>query len=324
MTDKITTALASVERGGAGDLVRQFGGDFETFKAQALAMAASPNAAALMKCAPTTIVNALMTLAELGLSPSPAHNHYYLVPYDNQLQVAPSWRGLTHLAYRTGKLISIDSAVLYRSEYDAMRAQGLPLFDPDTKRPNFLPFIDEVARDEFEDADIVGAAAWAEIRGRDVFASRFLSRGKIEKRREAGKKKADQKQPAWSSWFEEMARAKALKALLTSADVPLADFGSVQEVLARDEPETIRVTATAKPIETPPETTFEKRDRDPLPGESELHAERLADANEALGGLDDEAVSAYLINNFDEVELAKLSAEQLEKVKKAASEGAIG
>jgi recombination protein RecT len=78
----------------------------------------------LMECSPESLLGAVMLSAQLGLEPGPL-GHCYLVPYRNtklgttEVQFIPGYKGLIDLAYRSGRLDSIEAReVCERDEFE--------------------------------------------------------------------------------------------------------------------------------------------------------------------------------------------------------------
>ena len=62
----------------------------------------------LAQCDPLTVLGGLMTASQLGLELGPLQ-HAYLVPYGRQAQLIIGYRGMIDLAWRSGKLASIEA-----------------------------------------------------------------------------------------------------------------------------------------------------------------------------------------------------------------------
>lgn len=66
----------------------------------------------LLKCTPTSLLQAVMQCAEIGLEPGSVLGEVYLVPFGDQVTVIPGYRGLVSLARRSGAVTDIESAVV--------------------------------------------------------------------------------------------------------------------------------------------------------------------------------------------------------------------
>jgi len=66
----------------------------------------------LLKCTPTSLLQAVMQCAEMGLEPGSVLGEVALVPFGDQVTVIPMYRGLVSLARRSGAVTDIESAVV--------------------------------------------------------------------------------------------------------------------------------------------------------------------------------------------------------------------
>jgi recombination protein RecT len=65
----------------------------------------------LLECSPESMLGALMLSAQLGLEPGPL-GHVYLVPFKGEVVFIVGYRGMIDLAYRSGEVKSVESAVV--------------------------------------------------------------------------------------------------------------------------------------------------------------------------------------------------------------------
>jgi recombination protein RecT len=74
----------------------------------------------LMECTPRSIFSAALRAATLRLSCDPALGHAFMVPYRNngvpEASFQPGWKGIQHMALRTGKYDYINVAKIYDGE----------------------------------------------------------------------------------------------------------------------------------------------------------------------------------------------------------------
>lgn len=74
----------------------------------------------LMECTPRSIFNAALRAATLRLSCDPSLGHAFLVPYKNkgtaEAQFQPGWKGIQHMALRTGKYDYINVSDIWNGE----------------------------------------------------------------------------------------------------------------------------------------------------------------------------------------------------------------
>jgi len=71
----------------------------------------------LQKCKPLSVLACVIQAAQLGLEPD-LLGRSYLVPYKDECQFIPGWRGLVDLCNRTGKATVWTSAVYEGDEFD--------------------------------------------------------------------------------------------------------------------------------------------------------------------------------------------------------------
>jgi recombination protein RecT len=74
----------------------------------------------LQTCTPRSIFSAALRAATLRLSCDPALGHAFIVPYRNkgvaEAKFQPGWKGIQHMALRTGKYRYINTAPIYEGE----------------------------------------------------------------------------------------------------------------------------------------------------------------------------------------------------------------
>ena len=75
----------------------------------------------LMQCSPKSIFRSALRAATLRLSCDPALGHAWLVPYKNksggfEAQFQAGWKGIQHMAIRTGKYRYINVGPVYEGE----------------------------------------------------------------------------------------------------------------------------------------------------------------------------------------------------------------
>jgi recombination protein RecT len=68
---------------------------------------------ALAKCTSTSLLNCLMTAAQLGLEPTGVLGGAYLVPFKDECTLVIGYRGLIDLARRSGQIESIEAHVVH-------------------------------------------------------------------------------------------------------------------------------------------------------------------------------------------------------------------
>lgn len=168
----------------------------------------------LLKCTPLSIYTAVHQALQLGLEPESPLGHFYMVPRknrhaNNELEAVPliGYKGFCELARRSGEIAKLDAHVIYEGEeftYD--RGQGRVSH----------PYKFEVDR---SDSKIIGAYAYAKLKGVDDPIVAVLSRGEIEARR---KRSMASDSGPWTTDYAAMARKTAIRALMTGGLIPLS------------------------------------------------------------------------------------------------------
>lgn len=67
-----------------------------------IALTATRQTPALLRCTPESLLGALLTCAQLGLEPNTPAGEAYLIPYGNVCTFVPGFRGLAKLAWQSG------------------------------------------------------------------------------------------------------------------------------------------------------------------------------------------------------------------------------
>lgn len=87
-----------------------------------IAVSALSTTPKLAECHPMTFIGAMMTAAQLGLEPNTPLGQAYLIPFWNgkarrlECQFQLGYKGMIDLAYRSGKISSIQSHVVYEND----------------------------------------------------------------------------------------------------------------------------------------------------------------------------------------------------------------
>lgn len=86
-----------------------------------IALSALNNSPQLKQCTPISFLAALMNAAQLGLEPNTPLGQAYLIPYKNkgtmECQFQIGYKGLIDLAYRNGKMQTIQAQAVYENDY---------------------------------------------------------------------------------------------------------------------------------------------------------------------------------------------------------------
>lgn len=83
---------------------------------QRVALTAITKNPALLKCDRASFATAVLQAAELGLEPSGALGHAYLIPYGAECQLIVSFKGMVALARRSGEILSIEARAVYERD----------------------------------------------------------------------------------------------------------------------------------------------------------------------------------------------------------------
>jgi recombination protein RecT len=170
----------------------------------------------IYECSRASIVEALSLCNQTGLEPGGTLGQAYLIPRwnkhtrTNELNFQPGYKGLATLARRSGEVERINAAPVYQWELD----RGL--FEYSHEPPDIRhQWVADPPKSSPQ--DIVGAWAVAILKD-GMRVQVWLSREQIEKRRAQGSSKGG----VWDSWYAEMCRKTALRALLNGGMVPIS------------------------------------------------------------------------------------------------------
>ena len=172
------------------------GMDPEWFVAEVrVAVARAPK---LLDCDKVSVIDALTTCAQLGLSPSGRLGSAYLIPYGQKCQLVVGYRGMCDLAYRSGEIISIGAQVVHEN-------------DQFTAREGFDPQV-EHERTEDEPGALRAVYCWANTRGGGLLKCLMLRREvEVIKRASLAKKRPGAPPTPWETNEEEMWKKTALR-----------------------------------------------------------------------------------------------------------------
>ena len=207
-------------------------------KMMKLALVAASRNPVLLQCDQRTVLQSVMTAAQLGLDPSGTLGSAYLVPYRNkkkgtfECQLIPGYRGLIDLARRSGEIESIEAHVVY--EHDTFDVEyGL---EPKlTHKPHLSG----------EAGAVVLVYAVARLKG-GARQTEVMTRAQVEAIRSRSRASID---GPWSTDYDEMARKTVVRRLCKY--LPLSPELAEALSLGEEEPQTI--TLEALPAEEPEE-----------------------------------------------------------------------
>lgn len=222
----------------------------------------------LLDCDKVSVIDALTTCAQLGLSPSGRLGSAYLIPYGSKCTLVVGYRGMVDLAYRSGEVISVGAQVVH--ENDTFEAhEG---FELDVRH----------VRTEDEPGALRAVYAWAQTKGGGTLKVLMLRR-EVEpiKRASLAKKRQGAPPTPWETNEEEMWKKTALRRLFKVA--PLSPqkaqaLSRALEVEDADWEEAIDVTAE---VEAPTTGTAALKNRLKASNGGERIAE-TANARDAL------------------------------------------
>jgi recombination protein RecT len=244
-----------------------------------LALVAASRTPLLLQCDPKSIVQGVMTAAQLGLDCGGVLGSAYLVPFKNaknggryEAQLIVGYRGLVDLARRSGEIDTIEAHVVHANDAFEI-AFGL---DPVLRHVPCL-------KDEPGEMVLVYAIARLKDGGRQV---EVMTRAQVDRIRQ--RSRAGQSGP-WVSDYDEMARKTVVRRLCKY--LPLSP--ELADALAVDEKVEGSAVVDLVPVETHGEDAIEA---DVVPQQTEKAAsltERLrgtsAPDQDREPGSDDEA-----------------------------------
>lgn len=98
----------------------------------------------LLQCSEESVFRSVLMACELGLEAGSALGEAYLVPFKQQCQLIPGYRGLIALAFRSGHVSSIYAQVVYQKDEFRFelgldpQIKHIPSLDDDTKDPKTI------------------------------------------------------------------------------------------------------------------------------------------------------------------------------------------
>ncbi len=197
---------------------------------QRIALTAITKNGDLLKCDQRSFAVAVLQAAELGLEPSGALGHAYLVPYGRECQLIISYKGMIALARRSGEILSIEARAVYERDTFSVRygidatVEHVPYLDGD---PGKLKFVYAVAklRDGGVQIDVMNRTQIDAIRTRS---------------------RAGQKGP-WVTDYDEMAKKTVLRRLFKMLPVSVELAEAVEKGDAIEFGEPVNVGSVAIP-----------------------------------------------------------------------------
>lgn len=111
-------ALLEKSRESLADIAAK---EFEPDRLLKMVLLAASKQPKLLECTGHSLMEAVMTSAELGLDCSGTQGKAYLVPYGKQATLIPGYRGLIDLARRSGDVLTIRARVVCQNDYFVQR-----------------------------------------------------------------------------------------------------------------------------------------------------------------------------------------------------------
>lgn len=171
----------------------------------------------IAECSATSIVGAVMEASILGFRPVAALGQCYFVPYGGHVQFQVGYKGWIDLARRSGQIKTLYAYVVREGD-EFQYELGL---EPVLKH---IPKAAPSARM----THVYAVAHY--LQGGHSFV--VLTREEVEKRRMRNNSQKAAPSGAWATDYEEMAKAKAIKAL--AKYMPLSDENMQQAAVADD------------------------------------------------------------------------------------------
>ena len=172
----------------------------------------------LARCTPESIATALLDVSYSGLSLAPSLGHAYLIPYGQQCQFQPGYRGLLHLAYKAGTIKSVQVNLVH--EHD----------------PEFHVWTDETGRhikhvenQRGKPGDVTHAYCIAFLSSGGPPMIEVMNRQQLDRVRAAAERKPGGG-AVWKVWPEEMMKKSVLRR--ASKFWPKDDGGVMEHMMA--------------------------------------------------------------------------------------------
>jgi recombination protein RecT len=186
---------------------------------------------ALLRCTVKSVVDALLTIAEVGLSPNPALGQAWLIPYKEKgvdtCQMQFGYKGLAALIYRTSPVASIDASAVYENDhfvYTRGTSPSLEFRKFDGKKEE---------RGEFR-----GAYCVISPKGGGAPVVDYIPAWRILEIREGSKAyKFDKAGSIWAKHFDEMAAKTAVRHASKLANIDTRAALYIQADVEREYPE---------------------------------------------------------------------------------------
>ena len=248
---KNTQALGAIFKSRMGSIKAVSASHMSPERLYRIVLACVTRTPALQRCTIESIFRASLQAAELGLEPGSATGDAYLVPYGDQCQLIPGYRGLIALAMRSGHVAKVEARVVYQGDV-FLQEYGLT---PVLKHvPNY-----EGSRDP---KDITYAYCLIWLTSGEVLVD-VMTRVDIERIR--SKSKAANSGP-WVEHYAEMCRKTVARRALKYAPMSV----EMKKAVAIDDAADTGDTSLLAEFES-----FDVEEPEPLPTKTERLNERI-------------------------------------------------
>lgn len=173
----------------------------------------------LLQCTKSSILESVVQAATLGLEVGSALGEGYLVPYKDQCQFIPGYRGFISLARRSGEIVSISANVVHEKDEFVFE---LGIHPNVMHRPNLL---------EEDPGKVIAVYAGASLKdGGDQLV--VMSHREIEAIRKRSRASGN---GPWVTDWEEMAKKTAIRRLFKMLPVSTENLSRALELQAESE-----------------------------------------------------------------------------------------
>ena len=288
-SDKIANVRGMLER-SRGQMAAALPRHMSADRMLRITMTSIQRTPQLLDCEPRSLIGAVIQAAQLGLEPDGVLGQAYLVPFGNQVQFIPGYKGLVALARRSGQISTIEARVVH--EKDAFKYSfGLK------------PVLEHVPTTEPEPGDVVAAYAVAHLKD-GAYQFEVMLKREVDAIR--GRSRAGKSGP-WVTDYEEMAKKTVLRRLckLLPASVELATAVALDERAEVGLPQDLGVLADTGDITVPEkpapkalDTIAEQLEKKPEPA-TEPDPDVMAQERDALLRLLDVALTARALTDLE-------------------------
>lgn len=170
----------------------------------------------LAECSATSLIGAVMQASILGFKPTPVLGEVYFVPFSGKVQVIIGYKGYISLARRSGEIKTLYAYPVYENDEFTYELGLNPKLDHKPAEGNRGNMTHVYAVAHYKD---------------EGYNFMVLSREEVEKLRKRNPMQKGTPSGAWSTDYQAMACAKAIKQL--SKYMPLSD--EMQTAVTTDE-----------------------------------------------------------------------------------------